>query len=109
MEENKQIILGFGIAPEDIGLIAGTEEGLRNLIQACEAALEQNANDDIDLGRIEGVKKVEQSYFTPNIPTSSKFEKIYLKFFAGIFEPVISVVFIAAILIGFYTIFQWLF
>ena len=82
---------------------------MRDLIQACEIVLQQNTYNGIELGQIQGVKKVDHTYFNPNVPKSTKFQKMSINFFAYIYTPFISIVFIIATIIGFYTIYQWLF
>ena len=82
---------------KDIEWIVGTDEGLQNLIHACKIALHKDEYSDENLGQFEGVKKVEEvcTYSFPLIL------KILLLSF--------NIVFFAAIVVGFSTIFQWLF
>jgi len=50
--------------PELEDQLVGNEAGLRNLIRACERALEDGDCQAIDLGEFSGVVKKESSWFT---------------------------------------------
>jgi len=81
--------------------IIGDEEGLRNLISACEKAIEDGESYSGGLGNYVGVKKLETSFFVE--PEDSPTTKLGL--------AVVTVVFfglIALVLVGGYTAINWL-
>lgn len=95
--------LGYGKQDEDEDFIVGTEEGLNNLIDACQIALKNKENSGIELSEFYGVKKVEETYWEEekNTITSWLFNKTVV--------PAIAILFVASLLVGSVTIAKWLF
>lgn len=82
--------------------IVGDEVGIKNLIKACETAMEEGEYYGSDLGDYVGVKKLETSWFKDPMDTpQTKFENAIL----GIVLVIIGVLTI----IGFVTVIKWLF
>jgi len=82
--------------------IIGTECGLKNLISACEAAIEKGEYYSDDLGEYMGVKKIDASWF-PN-PEESKSSK-----FINLMLTLILISLVGLIFVGGYTVILWLF
>ena len=77
--------------------IIGDEKGLKNLISACEAALEKGEYYGSDLGNYSGVKLIETEWFKKPTHTGSSIPAIiFLVVVAGL------------LLVGIYTVVMWL-
>lgn len=76
--------------------IIGNEAGLKNLIAACEAALEHGAYDSQYLGDYVGVKKLDDTWFDKPTRSGSSF-------FQNAILGVIIIAVIVFALIGIYT------
>ena len=95
--------LGYGRQDEDEDFIIGTEEGLNNLINACQIALKSEETSCIKLGEFYGVKKVEETYWEEENSTITSWllDKTVV--------PVIVILFVSSLLVGLVTIVKWLF
>ena len=82
--------------------LIGNEQGLKNLISACNMALDNGEYYGNGLGDYVGVKKLENSWFEK--PEDSKSSKIGTAMLGVVLAGAI-----ALILIGMYTIIRWLF
>lgn len=82
--------------------LVANKQGLRNLIAACEKTLDQGEYYGNDLGDYVGVKKLDSSWFLN--PEDSK-KTTYLNKALGAFLLLV----LGATLVGFFTIFNWLF
>ncbi|MCU7841814.1 MAG: hypothetical protein KZQ94_20870 [Candidatus Thiodiazotropha sp. (ex Troendleina suluensis)] len=82
--------------------IVGDETGLRNLIKACETAIEKNEYYGSDLGDYVGVKKLDSNWFKK--PMDSP-QTRYANYGLAIFLFVLG----ALVLVGLGTVFSWLF
>ena len=83
--------------------IVGDEQGLKNLISACNTALENGEHYESGLGDYVGVKKLETEWFQD--PMDSKQTRLA----NNIGIPIILLIIVAFILIGIVTVFKWLF
>ena len=103
MNENKSSHLKCGsewIDHEDC--LVGDETGLRNLIKACEVALEKNEYYGSDLGDYVGVKKLESNWFKePSDSHQTKFQSLILAVVLGAVGLLI--------IVGLITVIKWLF
>ena len=82
--------------------IVGDEAGLKNLIKACETALEKGEFYGDGLGDYVGVKKLESNWFKD--PMDSPRTR-YANYVLAVFLLVLALL----ILIGFGTVIKWLF
>lgn len=82
--------------------IVGDEQGLKNLISACNTAIEKGEYYGSDLGDYVGIKKLEAQWFKK--PMDSKQTR-----FANASLAVFLVLILGFILVGFVTVFKWLF
>lgn len=82
--------------------IVGDEQGLKNLISACNTALEKGEYYGSDLGDYVGVKKLGTSWFKN--PMDSKQTRL-----ANIGLAAFLILLAALLLIGFGTVIKWLF
>lgn len=82
--------------------IVGDEEGLKNLISACNSAIEKGEYYGSDLGDYVGVKKLETQWFkNPMDSQQTRLANIGLAIFIAL------VVFL--VLVGIGTVFKWVF
>jgi len=82
--------------------IVGDETGLRNLMSACETALENGEYYGSDLGDYVGVKKLEPRWFeAPNDSPSTRLANTAL--------TVVLIGFLVLTLIGGYSVYKWIF
>ena len=80
--------------------IVGDEQGLKNLINACEVALEKGEYFGSELGDYVGVKKIKSSWFkNPVESKSSRFQNYLL--------GLILIILFALFIIGAFTIVKW--
>ena len=101
-KENKFVHLKDGSEwAEHENFIVGDESGLRNLIKACEEALERGISLKNDLGDYIGVKKLEESWFKDPKDRGS------FDFPSFIFSAVL-VLLVILIIIGGYTAISWI-
>jgi hypothetical protein len=82
--------------------LVGDEQGLKNLISACNTAIEKGEYFGSDLGDYVGVKKIETQWFeTPKDTKKTRFANaalaVFLMFVLGFF------------LVGVVTVIKWLF
>ncbi len=82
--------------------IVGDEEGLRNLISACEIALEKGEYYGSDLGDYVGIKKLESHWF--NNPVDSDQTRIGNMCLAAFLVLIVGFIAVGAV-----TVFKWLF
>jgi len=82
--------------------IVGDEQGLKNLISACNTALEKGEYYGSDLGDYVGIKKLEAGWFKD--PMDSKQTR-----FANAGLAVFLVLVLGLVLVGVVTVFKWLF
>ena len=100
IEKNKQI-LSYGIKAEDEYLLVGTEEGLQRLITACQEALEKGESTKGLSSDIEGVKKVDETYWEDENETGMSWVM------SRVVAPVIMIFFIISLFVGAFTIIKW--
>lgn len=81
--------------------IVGNETGLKNLINACEKALEEGEYYGEDLDSYVGVRRFDDEWFEN--PRRSKADRI-----GNFLLPVILITFVLSAVIGFITIIRWL-
>ena len=82
--------------------IVGNEEGLRNLIKACEKAIEGGQYYGNELGDYVGVKRLDDAWFeNPKDKPSTRLGN----FMAG----VIVIGLVGLLLVGVTTVFSWVF
>ena len=81
--------------------LVGDERGLRNLMAACDAAIENGEARRKDLGDYVGVKCLSPAFFEKPDEVGSSFETGML--------VVMVVLAVALMLIGLYTVGTWLF
>ena len=82
--------------------IVGDEAGLRNLISACETAIEKGEHYGSELGDYVGVKNLESDWFED--PMDS-LQTRYANLGLGV---VLSLI-VGLVFVGIYTVFKWLF
>lgn len=80
--------------------VVGDEEGLRNLIVACEVALEKGEYYGSDLGDYVGVKNLQTEWFSN--PMDSKSTR-----FANAAMGLVLVLFVGVFIVGLVTVFKW--
>ncbi|WP_345973267.1 hypothetical protein [Sulfurimonas diazotrophicus] len=99
-EKNKKnAFLGYGQTGEDEDFLVGTEESLKNLIKACQTALEKGECEDFELGKFAGVKLVDESYYHEDKET----------FIGKLIGSIIMTLILSSMIVGFVTILKWLF
>ncbi len=94
-----KVLLGFG-QEEDENFLVGTQEGLKNLLNASREALEKGESTDYDLGEFFGIKCVEGSYFQEDQGSS-----IDIYSFVG---AMIALLLVSSVVVGFVTIVRWI-
>ena len=81
--------------------IVGNEKGLKNLIKACEEALENGKYYGDDLDSYVGVRKFDNDWFeNPQYSTPSRIGNFLF--------PVLLISFVLFAIIGFITLVKWL-
>ena len=104
MHENaRKPFLGYGQEGEDEDFLVGTEEGLKNLVDACQIALEKGECVDYALGEFAGIKLVDDSYYQEDNETVGTW---FLNKFT---VPIIVLLFVCSLVVGFVTIVKWIF
>lgn len=82
--------------------LVGDEQGLKNLINACNTALEKGEYFGSDLDEYVGVKKLGTDWFKK--PTESKQTRI-----ANVGLAFVLLFILAFVVVGIVTVFKWLF
>jgi hypothetical protein len=82
--------------------LVGDEQGLKNLITACNTALEKGEYFGNDLGDYVGVKKLEPDWFID--PTESRQTRI-----ANVGLAFFLLFILVFVVVGIVTVFKWLF
>jgi phosphopentomutase len=95
--------LGYGRLAEDEYFVVGTEDGLKQLMQSCETAINEGEDTYQNNCEICGVKKVNKEYFEEKDDTFKN--KIINKVLGFIFLSL----FFASLVVGFITIVKWIF
>ena len=103
MTENRKAFLGRGQEGEDEDFLVGTEDGLKNLINACQSALDKGETTDYDLGEFIGIKLVDDSYNQEEQETKVSW------FFNKFISPLLVLLFVSSLIVGFVTIVKWFF
>lgn len=103
MNDQKKIFLGYGRGGEEEDFLVGTEEGLKNLTNACQAALEKGECIDYDLGEFTGIKLVKDSYYHEESETAGDW------FLNDFIVPIIIFLLVSSLIVGFTTIVKWIF
>jgi len=101
MAEDTKIILGYGSDEQEDSLV-GTEEGLQNLISACQIALEKGIYESDDLGSFRAVEIVNENY--------EVYEESNSSFLFGLFVlPIIVMSIFGIFFLGLGRVIGWIF
>jgi len=100
--ENEPKLIDGGEWVDHEDCIVGNEQGLKNLISACNTALEKGEYYGNGLGDYVGVKKLENTWFEK--PIDSKSTKIGNLLLGILIAGIVGLTFI-----GIYTVISWIY